>query len=164
MSTLAGLLQIKEFRESRAEREVARAREQLVVAEQRVEQARTALRDYLKFCDTRERQLFQDLMSRLVHKSDFDDLEAEIKAMREKVPDYEQAVEKAVQAREQARARLDEARQAHQLAMRMREKFSELVRQAKEDMAMEALRAEDRELEDLPRGRRSAGSLQEESA
>lgn len=149
MGTLAGLLGIKQYREGRAEREVVRARRELEAATEAVHAARKALHDYQAQCARRERELYADLLSRMVRKADFDDVDAEIKAMREKIPEYEAAIETARQAEQAAETALERARAQLAIAMREREKFSDLVSMEKQEQVAEAARREELELEEL---------------
>lgn len=149
MGTLDGLLRIKEFREGKAEREVMRAKLALDAAHAALERAEAALSDYLDQCQQRENALYRDLLSRIVHKSDLDDVEAEIKLMREQVPAYQQAIDDAGQVLADAEQAVADARLAHQEAIRMREKFAELVAMEGREHALEALRLEDMEMEEV---------------
>jgi hypothetical protein len=149
MGTLDGLLRIKEFREGKAEREVMRAKLALDAAHVALERAHAALNGYLDQCQQREDALYRDLLSRIVHKSDLDDVEAEIKLMREEVPVYQKAIDDAGQVLADAEQALVDARIALQEAIRMREKFAELVAIEGREHAIEALRLEDMEMEEV---------------
>ena len=149
MGTLDGLLRIKEFREGKAEREVMRAKLAVDAAQIALERAHAELVEYLDQCQQRENALYRDLMSRIVHKSDLDDVEAEIKLMKEEVPVYQSAINDAEQALANAEQTLVDARLAHQEAIRMREKFTELVVIEGREHAIEALRLEEMEMEEV---------------
>ncbi|MDB5798426.1 MAG: type secretion protein [Paucimonas sp.] len=164
MGTLDGLLRIKQFREGKAERELVRARLVLEEASAATERARDDLRNYEEQCRQREQALYQDLMSRVVHKSDLDDVELDIKLMREQIPTYQKAIDEAVAAEEQARQGLAQARLAHQDAIRMREKFTELVSIETAEQVQEALRVEDNEMEEVRVGGNPAMQAEEAAA
>ena len=76
--------------------------------------------------------------------------------MQEASTELEKKIEKAKEARVQAAEAVEVSRQVHRDAVRMREKFMELVKTVDEERAAELLRTEDLEMEEEA-GSRYAG-------
>jgi hypothetical protein len=163
MKILNQLLHIKEFRENKAEMEVMRVRHALYEAELAVEHARNALTEYRAMCVRKERELYADLCSRLVHLTDFDDVALEVDNMRQGIERYKEEVTTAENNHKATAERLERAKEAHRIAIRMREKFTELVDNAKEGEALEQQRVEDAEMEEVSgtRTRRASDTSEE---
>jgi len=149
MNVVGDLLRIKEFRENRAEMEVARTSHVLQEATRALERARNELDEFRNSCDRRERELYADMCSRLVRLTDINDLMLTVSQMQEDVRGHEGHVSTAVDTRKTAVEGLAQARQGHQLAVRSREKFSELKIVDDTDLRLEQQRAEDLEIEDI---------------
>ena len=149
MGVLRQLLSIKTFRERKAHTEVQRATRALEAATQRHEAEKAALRQLR--LDTREREdaLYADLFSRVVLKSDIDDVKFKVEALREQLAAREKDLEAVAQARRAAVEAREAAVRTYQLAVRMREKFDEIVAQADVELANERQRVEDLELEEV---------------
>ena len=149
MNVVGDLLRIKEFRENRAEMEVARTSHVLQEATRALERARNELDEFRNSCDRRERELYADMCSRLVRLTDINDLMLTVSQMQEDVRGHEGHVSTAADTRKTAVESLAQARQGHQLAVRSREKFSELALVDDTDLRLEQQRAEDLEIEDI---------------
>lgn len=149
MEVIDDLLRIKQFREQKAEVALAKTRLALAAAVAALEQARAALTDCRNECDRRQRALYADLFARLVQRTDIDAVLVEVESMKEEIKRAEEVVEQKKTARDQAEKRCDDARLAHQLAMRGREKFTELSEQAGLLIQREGHRKEDSEMEEV---------------
>lgn len=148
MNVLTDLLRIKVFREEKAELALARARQFLVQADVTLDAARRTLQDYLQEYDRKERDMYADLCTRLVFLREIDDVTLDIQMMKEQTTRHEQEVEEAKEARNTAAELLEQAKQDHRDAVRMREKFTEMLRIVQEERNIDAMRLEDLELEE----------------
>ncbi len=167
MNILADLLRIKEFRQDKAELEVARLRDRLAQATTALAVARNELAAYRIECDRNERALYADLCSRPVRLSDLDDVKLECDSMRENTRAHEAKVAEAEAAREAAAEQLKNARLEYQVATRNREKFFELDCMSDLERLREASRIEDLEMEEVvvkPPELVAAGAEAEEAA
>ena len=157
MNVLKDLLRIKIFREEKAELAVARARRHLLDMDKALDDARRALDDHLKACEAKEKSMYKELCSRLVLVKDIDEVTLDVKLMQEASTELEKKIEKAKEDRAQAAEAVEVSRQVHRDAVRMREKFTELVKTVDEERDAELLRLEDLELEEAA-GSRYAGT------
>lgn len=148
MDVLADLLRIKIFREEKAERALAKARALLRAAEEAVEHAKKVLRDYREESRQREKALFADLCKRIVLLKDIQDVQIDIQLMKERIEVLANEVEQAKQRQEEAAVHEREAREQHKFAVRMREKFSEMLRTVNEERDFELSRREELEVEE----------------
>ena len=162
MNVLEDLLHIKEFREDKAERELAQARHVLRQASEAFERARTTRDDYRVAADRKERALYADLCTRVVQLSDLDDVALEVDRMRKEKDRHEEQVAAAASAREEASQQADAARVRHREAVRMREKFSELSVLLEAGQEVERQRLEDTEMEEVRLARRPANAQTDE--
>lgn len=164
MNVIGDLLRIKEFREDRAEMAVSRARAELEEKTRALERARDELQAFRDECVRRERQLYADLCARLCRLSDINDLTLEIESMRGGVNEREEKVAAAQQARKVSVERLEQAREAHREALRVREKFTELSVQDRAERSVEMARLEDLELEEVSTRPRLAALADEDDS
>ncbi len=148
MNVLMDLLRIKVFREEKAELALARARQFLAQTDAKLDAARRTLQDFLEESDRKERELYADLCTRLVLRREIDDVTLDIQLMKEQTTRYEVEVEEAKEARNSAAELLEQAKQHHRDAVRMREKFTEMLRIVQEERDIDAMRLEDLELEE----------------
>lgn len=148
MNVLTDLLRIKVFREEKAELALARARQFLVQADMKLDTARRTLQDYLRECERKERDMYADLCTRLVFLKEINEVTLDIQLMKEQTARHEQDVEEAKEARNAAAEQLEQAKQDHRDAVRMREKFTEMLRIVQEERNIDAMRLEDLELEE----------------
>jgi type III secretion protein O len=149
MNILGDLLRIKEFRQDKAELEVARLRDQLALAATALTEARDTLAAYRVECDQRERALYADLCSRAVLLFELDDVKLECDGMRDNIHAHEAKVAEAEAARETIAEQLKNARLEYQAATRNREKFFELDSLSGLERLREASRIEDLEMEEV---------------
>lgn len=169
MNVLTDLLRIKIYREEKAELALARARQFLVQADEALDEARRSLQNHKRESERKEREMYADLCTRLVFLRELDDVTLDMQLMKEQTARHEQAVKEAKEARDIAAERLDQAKQDHRDAVRMREKFSEMLRIVDDERNTEVLRLEDLELEEAASTRFSkqkadAGQLITEAA
>ncbi len=148
MDVLADLLRIKVFREEKAERALAKARALLRAAEAAVAQAKKVLRDYREESRQREKALFADLCKRIVLLKDIQEVQIDIQLMKERIEVLARELEEAKERQEEAAAHEREAREEHKFAVRMREKFSEMLRTVNEERDFELSRREEQEVEE----------------
>lgn len=148
MDVLTDLLKIKIFREEKAERALAKARDLLRAAEEAVERAKKVLRDYREESRQREKALFKDLCERIVLLKDIQDVQIDIQLMKERIDTLLQEVEQAKERQEEATEHERSAREEHKFAVRMREKFSEMLRTVNEERDFEQTRREELEVEE----------------
>ncbi len=148
MDVLKDLLRIKIFREEQAERAVAKARLALMEADDVLRKARQSLKDFEAESIQREKAMYAELCSRLVVLREIEDVRIDVDLMKEKAERLRQQVEEPQIVRQQAAERVEEARIAHRDAVRMREKFDELLRTVLEEREFELSRQEDLEMEE----------------
>ena len=148
MNVLTDLLRIKIFREEKAELALARARQFLLQADETLDTARRTLQEYIRECERKEREMYADLCTRLVFRRELDNVTIDVQLMKEQTERHEQKVEEAKEARNTAAELLDQAKQNHRDAVRMREKFTEMLRIVQEERNIDAMRLEDLELEE----------------
>jgi len=161
MSMFDELLAIKRFREGQAEIAVAHQRQVLVAAEQELEAANQRLVDYRAWSERRERDMYDDLCSRIVRVREIEDVMQGVADLRGGERQHEAQVQSAddqVRTEEQA---LTERRETHRLASRMTEKFIELARLHLEAYLLEQERKEDLEMEEAASVRRDREDWEE---
>ncbi|MFC4297787.1 type III secretion protein [Castellaniella hirudinis] len=148
MNVFRELMAIKRFREGQAELAVTRQRQVLIEAEQQRVQALERLEEYRTWSQTRERDMYQDLCSRLVYVRDIEDVMQGVADLRQGEHACEARVEQAAdQARLETEA-LAERREAHRNATRMVEKFVQLASLHAADALRDLERKEDLEMEE----------------
>lgn len=152
MDVLKDLLRIKQFREEQAELLLLRASQKLQEADVAVDAARGALRDFERACIEKERKLYDDLFSRLVFLKELDAVAVDILLMKEEAARHEEKLDAAKTEREAAAELLMQAKYTHREAVRMREKFTELLDSAISEKDFALQRFEELEMEE------SAGS------
>ena len=153
MNVLKDLLRIKKFREDKAELDLARARQNLAEADSKLKIARKELRDFEIACERKERELFDDLCQRLVLLKDLDAVALEVELMKEQKLTYELRICEAQELRLAASEAVDLAKLIHREAVRMREKFSELLEEFNATLFVEVQRLEDIEMEEASASR-----------
>lgn len=154
MSFFKELLAIKSFRESKAEINVGKQRVVLVQAETQRDACALALSDYQVFAVAHERDMYDDLCSRLVHLSAIENVQNEVAHMREQERQREDAAEKAEKDRLAQEDRLQALRLLHKDASRAKQKFVEFAQVYTDEQAKEFERREDAEMEEVAELRR----------
>ena len=148
MDVLKDLLRIKIFREEKAERAVAKARLALIEADESLNQARQALKDFKSESIRREKAMYAELCTRLVVLREIEDVRVDVDLMKEKAERLKEQGEAAELAREEAAEKVEQARVVHRDAVRMREKFDELLKTVIEERDLEVSRQEELEMEE----------------
>ena len=155
MHVLNDLLRIKKFREDKAEMALARAKASLHESEMHLEKSKLTLQNFVIEAKRKEQALFSDLLIRLVKLKDIDSVALDMSLIKEETVKLEENLAKAKDARQLAQDASDEAKIIHLEAVRMREKFSELVNISHEEILFESQRLEDLELEEAGSSRHS---------
>lgn len=122
---LQDLLRVRLFREENAQAEVTKKRAELEQAEEAVKEREQELAEYIKYRETREEELYDDIMKKPVQLRNLDDLKVDIQILREKQGLYEQKVDEAKQERVTAEEKLEETRRAYLLSVKERQKIDE---------------------------------------
>lgn len=148
MSIYAELLSIKQFREGKAATEVSRARSAVVRHHRDADSARAALQAWREEAAARERAWYADLCARIVRLRDIEAVQQGVAGLRATEREREEAERAALRQLEAARAALTSAQHTHAEALRMRDKFAELAEQYAGELAAEAERREDLEMEE----------------
>ncbi len=148
MNVLGDLLRIKVFREKKAERALTVARQRLRSAEQELNAARLSLKEHQQESARRERELYADLCKRLVLLRDIDSVHIDVQLMKEREAELLEEVDQTKARRDEMAAQEEDARAQHAMAVRMREKFDELLLHEKEEKDFEAMRLEELEIEE----------------
>lgn len=161
MSMFDDLLAIKRFREGQAEIAVAHQRQVLVAAEYELEAANQRLLDYRDWSERRERDMYDDLCSRIVRVREIEDVLQGVADMRGSERQHESQVQSADDQVKTETQALTERRETHRLATRMTEKFIELARLHLEAYMLEQERKEDLEMEEAASVRRDREDWQE---
>ncbi|HVL10233.1 MAG TPA: YscO family type III secretion system apparatus protein [Burkholderiaceae bacterium] len=148
MNTLDELLSLKQFRENEAEREVMRsvnALERCEAARDQCEQALDAFRVYAR---EKELAMYADLCTRTVELGEIEDVQHAVTRLREEEAAHADAVAQARAEEEAARDALAQARTAHLGAVRMTQKFAELVQQSMQEQTRDRAMREEHELDE----------------
>jgi type III secretion protein O len=158
MNVLSDLLRIKIFREQKAEMVLARAKAKLQEAEVIMDSARQTLQIHLDESKRKEELLFADLYIRLVRIKDIDSVALDMTLIKEETVNLENKLSVAKESRLLAQDAEDEAKMLHRIAVRNREKFTEIVELQAEEIKLESQRLEDLEMEESSSSRHSRGS------
>jgi type III secretion protein O len=148
MKTLKELLSLKRFRESEAEREVMRAVAELERCERHCHQQEKTLEEFRIYAKETEIAMYDDLCSRMVELGEIEDVQHAVSRLREKEVEHEEEVTKARAAEEAAHEALARARQGHIDAVRMSQKFVELLDQSVQEHDRASLMREEQELDE----------------
>lgn len=148
MDVLNDLLRIKIIREQKAERAFVLARQQLRIAEIAVIEAKNVLQDFRLESTRREKELYAELCTRLVLIRDIDSVHIDVQLMKEREEELVQELEQAETVRDDASVIERDAREQHAFAVRVREKFSEMLRLVKEEHNFETAAREELEIEE----------------
>ncbi|THF57267.1 type III secretion system stalk subunit SctO [Pseudothauera rhizosphaerae] len=149
MSMLHELLRLKEHRENKAEMAVSGCRMALAEAVQQEETARGSLVEYRHWSVEQERGMYAAVCRRVVRARDLEWLREDVLMLRVKERDLEDVLHQREKQRDEADHRLQDAREVHRLASRVKEKFIQLVEVQSEEIRLESERKEDVEMEDL---------------
>lgn len=151
---LREILAIKNFREGKAESALRRQRDVLAEAVSQRERAQRRLEEFIDYAREQERRLYGGLVGQVVRLKDIQDVHLAVGEIRGQQHDFERSVEQAEQERLRELQVMDERRQAHAEASRMKEKFVELVGVHAQEETRIAERKEDAEMEEASETRR----------
>ena len=150
MEVIKDLVRIKIFREEKAELAMLKAKAKLISAEEALDNARKVLRKHKEDCIAREKELYDDLCTRLVLLKDINSVTLDVQLMAEETTRLDEEVEKSKEAREVASEDLAAAKAVHRDAVQMRQKFMEVKDVIDAEKLAELIRKEDLEMEEVP--------------
>ncbi len=154
MTMFRELLSIKDFRESRAELAVRKQRSVLAEAIAARDAAEMQLREFRDYALKHERALYADLCRRIVRLRDLENVQLEVVDLRGRERNHEETLSQSDQARNTEQQRLDNARNIHHEASKMKQKFVELAQIYSDEQMKELERKEDAEMEEVAELRR----------
>lgn len=154
MSVFKELLSIKSFREGQAEAAVHVERVALQEAREKREAAEALLTRLIREGLNEEMRLYQDLCERIVKLRDIENVQQDVAALRMREDQQRDHVQAAIADQEQQNSRLENARAAHKEASKQKSKFVDLSSVYAQEIAREAERKEDLELEEATSARR----------
>ncbi len=143
------ILEIKHLREARAGLAVSRQRGVLAQAQALEEAQRKALDDVREETRRKEKELYDDLLSRVVRLSAIQDVHLAVDGMRAEERKHLADVERAEADCHQQAELLRQERERHAQTVQVKERFVELVRLAAEEAAAEEELNETHELEEV---------------
>jgi chromosome segregation ATPase len=150
---LADLVRVRNLRKDRVERELLQAKERLAEAERLVPVREKELADYEKWVDGEIDRQYGELLRKPVRKGAVDDLAANIRAMRERIPDY---VKRVQDAKEDVRKAKEDLRKKHEEVEQANRDLEKLLAH-REEWLVEQFKLEefnsDKELEEAVRQR-----------
>ena len=155
------ILSIKAFRETRAELTMLKQRSVFQMAGKMRDESEQALSAFRDYALNHERAIYADLCRHIVRLREIEDVQQEVVILRGTERGHEQTLQNAEQALATERKRLDEVREEHTQASRMKQKFVELVNVYSEEQRMEFERKEDAELEEVAKLRRDRADWDE---
>jgi hypothetical protein len=150
MEVIKDLVRIKIFREEKAELAMLKAKTKLLIAEESLDNARKVLRKHKEDCIAREKELYDDLCTRLVLLKDINSVTLDVQLMAEETTRLDDDVEKSKEARDVASEDLAAAKAVHREAVQMRQKFMEVEDVIDAEKLAELMRKEDLEMEEVP--------------
>ncbi|MDR2436367.1 MAG: type III secretion protein [Puniceicoccales bacterium] len=146
---LEDILRVRNFRKDVAEKNLTQAQRLVVEAEENVKRAEQALEEFKVFIVTESDRLYKEVIGQKVKKLSVDGLNAALRALKNKLFDYEKNVENEKENLEKAKKNLAEKRIALQEANKNIEKISahkeSWIKEAKHEEEMLA----DKELEEF---------------
>jgi hypothetical protein len=150
MEVIKDLVRIKIFREEKVELAMLKAKAKLISAEEVLDNARKVLRKHKEDCIAREKELYDDLYTRLVLLKDINSVTLDVQLMAEETTRLDEEVEKSKEARDVASEDLAAAKAVHRDAVQMRQKFMEVKDVIDAEKLAELMRIEDLEMEEVP--------------
>ena len=127
-----------------------KAKAKLISAEEALDNARKVLRKHKEDCIAREKELYDDLCTRLVLLKDINSVTLDVQLMAEETTRLDEEVEKSKEARDVASEDLAAAKAVHRDAVQMRQKFMEVKDVIDAEKLAELMRKEDLEMEEVP--------------
>jgi type III secretion protein O len=148
------LLQLKTFREQKAQTALMRRRLELATAVAALQAAVVKLDQHRRDALQQERVLYSELMQRLVQLRDIEGVQQAVAIMRSIEQQLDAERSQADQLRDSAEQLARTAQAEHQQADRVKEKFVQLVNVHASEVAHAAQRAEDTEMDEVASLRR----------
>ena len=161
MTMLNELLNLKRYRQDKAEMVLVKCRLALAEVSKRKDDAQEALESYQQWSEDHERGMYGAVYGRVVRPRDLENLRLDVVMLRVKERVLNEALTKVETERTQADTAVRDSRVAHERASRTREKFVQLVEAQSEEIRIEAERQEDVEQEDLHSIRRDREDWEE---
>ncbi|MCP8939533.1 type III secretion protein [Alsobacter sp. SYSU M60028] len=149
MQQLAVLLKVKRLKEEQAQRALAARRREAEEAARAFAAARDAAETSRLALPGREHAVYVPMFGRTVAHDDLDEARGAVAAIFREHQERVDERDGADQRRHRTEAALQEARQAHLLAQRKRDKYVSLVDDLKVQLEAEAENSEALEIEDL---------------
>jgi type III secretion protein O len=128
MEVLPDLFRIKKFREDKAELNVVKEKKLLNIAIEERDQAHKNLLDYEDFKKKQEDEIYKNLYSRLVKIKDINEVSEDVKIMQNEVERLTGVLSGMKDKCIAAKAAVEQAKKLHQEAIRMREKYAEILK------------------------------------
>ena len=149
MSIFKELLSIKSFREGQAEAVVRTQRQLLQEAREKREAAEALLARLIEEGISEEHRLYKELCERIVKLRDIENVQQSVAALRARELQQQDNVDAAIRVLDEENQKLDTVRAAHKEASRQKSKFVDLSHNHTNELAREAERKEDLELEEV---------------
>jgi type III secretion protein O len=154
MSFFKELLAIKSFRESKAEINVGKQRIVLTQAIAQRDASEQVLLRHQEFSVMQERELYDDLCSRVVRLNAIENVQHQVAHMRDQEQRYIQTLAQFEKDRLVQEDQLQVLRHVHKGASRAKQKFVEFAQVYTDEQAKEFERKEDAEMEEVAELRR----------
>ena len=149
MSIFKELLAIKAFREGQAESAMRMQRSIALEASDKREAAEALLARLLAEGVDKEHRMYRDLCERIVKLRDIENVQQSVAALRARELQQQDNVDAAIRVLDEENQKLDTVRAAHKEASRQKSKFVDLSHNHTNELAREAERKEDLELEEV---------------
>ena len=149
MSIFKELLAIKAFREGQAESAMRMQRSIALEASEKREAAEALLSRLLAEGVDKEHRMYRDLCERIVKLRDIENVQQSVAALRARELQQQDNVDAAIRVLDEENQKLDTVRAAHKEASRQKSKFVDLSHNHTNELAREAERKEDLELEEV---------------
>lgn len=143
------LLEIKTFREKKAQTLLVKERLRLAQAQSSESQAEEALNRFVEQAERQELHWYRELCARVVRVGEITRVHEQVAALRVSEREHAERLEAARQAHREAVSAFDSSYQGYRTACTTREKFEELLRQEIQRESAEFERREEAELEEL---------------
>lgn len=155
------LLTIKRFREDKAELAMVRQRVRHAKADSDRGEAQRRLQEFRQDSERQERALYQDLCSRIVRVRDIENVMQNVAGMREGERQCEHTLDDAEKSLQTEAQALLAARDSHNEASRLTQKFVELAETHCAAELQESERKEDLEMEEAAAVLRDRGDWEQ---
>ena len=149
MSIFKELLAIKAFREGQAESAMRTQRSIALEASEKREAAEALLARLLAEGVDKEHRMYRELCERIVKLRDIESVQLSVAALRAREVLQQDNVDAAIRVLDEENQKLDRVRALHKEASRQKSKFVDLSHNHTNELAREAERKEDLELEEV---------------